>query len=87
MVRSLLEFGLKEWDEEQRVADHIFSEIETNQLEELIDNKNLLALIKTYKAWYDEGLEPTAKTFLYHEDAEMSKLVMNVMDYNLRDKP
>ncbi|NDE10429.1 MAG: DNA primase, partial [Chitinophagia bacterium] len=27
MVRSLLEFGLKEWDEEHRVADHVFSEI------------------------------------------------------------
>ncbi|MEO6721658.1 MAG: DNA primase [Ferruginibacter sp.] len=87
MVRSLLEFGLKEWDADQRVADHIFSEIDTNQLEELIDNKKLLGLIKIYKTWYDEGLEPTAKTFLYHEDVEMSKLVMNVMDYNYEISP
>ncbi len=82
MVRSLLEFGLKEWDEQQRVADHVFKEIEANQLEDLVDNKNLLALVKTYKTWYDEGLEPTAKTFLYHEDMALSKLVMQVMDYN-----
>jgi len=82
MVRSLLEFGLKAWDEQQRVADHIFSEMEMNQLEDLIDNKDLIAIIKTYKAWYDAGLEPTAKTFLYHEDNVIRHLAMAVMDYN-----
>ncbi|MEO6550195.1 MAG: DNA primase [Ferruginibacter sp.] len=87
MVRSLIEFGLKRWDDDQRVADHIFSEIKENQLEELIDNKNLLALITTYKAWYDEGLEPTAKTFLYHEDNMIRHLAMAVMDYHYEISP
>ncbi len=82
MVRSLLEFGLKSWNDEQRVADHVFSEIAENQLEELIDNKNLITLIKTYKAWYDEGLEPTAKNFTYHEDNVIRQLAMQVMDYD-----
>jgi DNA primase len=82
MVRSLLEFGLKEWEGEQRVADHMFAEIEHNQLEEMIDNKSLIELIKTYKTWYDNGLEPNAKTFLYHEDFALSALVVSVMDYN-----
>lgn len=87
MVRSLLEFGLKEWDNNLRVAEHIFAEIDKNQLEDLIDNKNLIALIKTYKSWYDAGLEPTSKTFLYHEDLAMSTLVVNVMDYNTDISP
>jgi DNA primase len=87
MVRSLLEFGLKSWDEQQRVADHVFTEIEENQLEELIDNKNLIDLIKTYKAWYDEGLEPTAKTFTYHEDNVIRQLAMQVMDYDHEISP
>ena len=87
MVRSLLEFGLKEWDDNLRVAEHIFAEIDNNQLEDLIDNKNLIALIKTYKSWYDAGLEPTSKTFLYHEDLAMSTLVVNVMDYNTEISP
>lgn len=87
MVRSLLEFGLKEWDANLRVAEHIFAEIDNNQLEDLIDNKNLIALIKTYKSWYDAGLEPTSKTFLYHEDLAMSTLVVNVMDYNTEISP
>ncbi|MEO6229843.1 MAG: DNA primase [Ferruginibacter sp.] len=87
MVRSLLEFGLKEWDEAQRVADHVFAEIAENQLEELIDNKSLIELIKVYKELFDEGQEPTAKNFLYHENREMSKLVMQVMDYNYEISP
>jgi DNA primase len=87
MVRSLLEFGLKEWDKEHRVADHVFSEISENQLEELIDNKNLITLIKTYKAWYDEGLEPTAKNFTYHEDNIIRQLAMQVMDYDYEISP
>lgn len=87
MVRSLLEFGLKEWDDNLRVAEHIFAEIDNNQLEDLIDNKNLIALVKTYKSWYDAGLEPTSKTFLYHEDLAMSTLVVNVMDYNTEISP
>ena len=87
MVRSLLEFGLKEWDKDQRVADHVFSEISENQLEELIDNKNLITLIKIYKAWYDEGLEPTSKNFTYHEDNVIRQLAMQVMDYDYEISP
>ena len=87
MVRSLLEFGLKEWKQQQRVADYIFTEIEGNQLEEMIDNKSLIKLIKTYKTWYEAGLEPNPKTFLYHEDFAMSALAVSVMDYNYEISP
>ncbi len=87
MVRSLLEFGLKEWEQQQRVADYIFTEIEGNQLEEMIDNKSLIELIKTYKTWYDAGLEPNPKTFLYHENFTMSALAVSVMDYTYEISP
>ena len=82
MIRSLLEFGLKSWDDKQKVADYIFREIEENQLEELIDNKELIRILKTYKAWYDAGLEPGTKNFLYHDDLQMSALVVSIMDFN-----
>jgi len=49
MVRSLLEFGLKAWDENQKVADHILEEIEVNCLNELVDNQKLLKLIEIYR--------------------------------------
>lgn len=87
MIRSLLEFGLKQWNEEQKVADHIFKEIEENQLEELIDNKELVRILHTYKSWYDAGIEPNAKNFLYHEDQQLSALVVSIMDFNYEISP
>ncbi len=87
MVRSLLEFGLKDWNATQKVADYIFKEIEDNQLEELIDNKELIRIMQTYKAWYDAGLEPSARNFLYHEDQQMSTLVVSIMDFNYDISP
>ncbi len=87
MVRSLLEFGLKEWDEEHKVADHIFKEIELNQLDELIDNKELVKVVQTYKHWYQEGIEPTPKNFLYHDNLQMSSLVVSIMDFNYEISP
>jgi DNA primase len=83
MVRSILEFGLNEWNEEQKVADHIFAEIDNNQLEELIDNKSLITILNTYKAWYNAGIEPTPKTFLYDENLEMAALVLSIMDFSV----
>ena len=82
MIRSLLEFGGKDWDENQKVTEYIFKEIEENQLEELIDNKALLKILQTYKSWYEAGLEPSSKNFLYHDDLQMSTLVVSIMDFN-----
>lgn len=87
MVRSLLEFGTKQWNEEQKVADHIFSQIEDNELDKMIDNKILIDIIGMYKKWYDEGLEPTAKNFLYHEDQKLHGFIINMMDVNTEISP
>ena len=87
MVRSLLEFGLKDWDTEQKVANYIFKEIEINQLDELIDNKELVSVLQTYRAWYDAGIEPTPKNFLYHDNLQMSSLVVSIMDFNYEISP
>jgi DNA primase len=81
MIKSLLEFGLKEWNEELKVVDYVLKEIEDNQLDELIDNKELLRVLETYKKWYKEGMEPTAKSFLYYENLAESALVAGLMDF------
>jgi DNA primase len=78
IIRSLLEFGLKPWNEEQRVADYMFPEFEDD---DMIDNKNLVNVLHIYKDWYQQGLEPTARNFLYQEDQELSALVVAIMDF------
>jgi len=85
VVRALVEFGIREWDAEKKVADFLFDEMID---EDLFDNKQLLRIIHTYKTWYDEKLEPTAKNFLYHDDQQLSTLVVSIMDvqYELSDK-
>jgi len=85
VVRSLVEFGLKEWDGDKKVADYFFEELID---EDLFDNKQLLLIIHTYKTWYDEAAEPTAKMFLYHPDQQLSTLMVSIMDfpYELSDK-
>ncbi|MFZ4059166.1 MAG: DNA primase, partial [Ferruginibacter sp.] len=87
MVRSLIEFGLNAWDENQTVAQYIFKEIEENNLEEMINNITLIHIIKLYKKWHDEGLEPDAKTFLYNEDMELSSFIVNLMDFPYEISP
>jgi DNA primase len=78
MVRSLLEFGLRSWDENKRVADFMLEEFLDH---DMIDNKQLLKIMERYTAWYREGLEPTSKTFLYQEDQELSALVVSILDF------
>lgn len=78
LIRCLLEFGLKEWEGDKRVADFVFEEFDDPGL---FDNKNLLRLFEVYKEWYQQGLEPGARNFLYHEDRELSTLVVGIMDF------
>jgi DNA primase len=78
LVRCLLEFGTRPWDENRKVVEYIFEEsIDHNT----IDNKDLVQVIDIYKEWYDSGLEPGPKNFLYHEDQRLSALVMNVLEF------
>ena len=85
MIRSLMEYGLKPWDDEVSVADYIFSE--SADLCEMIDNKRLLRIMDLYKNWYESGLEPTLKNFLYHEDQEVSTLAVSVIDFKYELSP
>jgi len=78
MIRNLLDYGLKAWDDSSSVADYILAEC--SDLYELIDNKRLLTILDLYRTWYEQGMEPGTKSFLYHADQELSTLAVSIMD-------
>ncbi|MEY4114061.1 MAG: primase [Bacteroidota bacterium] len=79
VLRSLIEFGSKTWNEEMSVAAYIFDEIEKDGLEELFDNKLLLKLLQHYKHIYQEGQSPTEKHFLYHADPSINQIAVSLL--------
>lgn len=78
IVKCLIEFGLKEWTEEKRVADFILEEFLD---EHLVEDVSLVHIMEIYKAWYNAGIEPTPKNFLYYEDQQVSASVVALMDF------
>ena len=74
LLRALLEYGLLQWDEEKTMADFIFEELQHFTIE----NAELDNLLSVYKDYYYKGLQPSAKTLLYFEDAAIRKLVINL---------
>jgi DNA primase len=74
ILRVLMEYGLREWDETRTMADYIFEELEHFHL----DNPELEKLLEEYKSWYVKGLEPTTKTMLYHDDETIRNLVIQL---------
>lgn len=74
VVRVLYEYGLKPYDESRTIAAYIFDELENYPIE----NSTYEKLIDLYKDAYNKGLEPTTKTMLYHDDASIRELLINI---------
>lgn len=78
LVRCLLEYGLKEWEAEKKVADYLLYDF---MEEDTLEDDMLKKIVTTYKIWYEEKLEPTSKSFLYSEDLQMSNAVVNLIEF------
>ncbi len=78
LVRVLLEFGHLEWTNGETIAGYVLHELEE---QELIEDEKLLRLVEMYKTWFDAGLAPSAKNFLYHENLETSSLVVSILQF------
>jgi DNA primase len=74
ILKVLLEYGLKSWDDHLLMADFIFSELE----EFGFDNPQLENLYFDYKSKYLAGLQPDAKTYLYDQDEKLRTLVLSI---------
>ncbi|HEX5552603.1 MAG TPA: DNA primase [Chitinophagaceae bacterium] len=76
LVRVLLEFGSRNWDEETSIADYIFhSPVNFN----LIRNDTIKSILAEYKKLSDEGNPPDEKFFVYNPDHEISQLTVNAL--------
>ncbi|HET7118083.1 MAG TPA: DNA primase [Hanamia sp.] len=78
LTRCLIEFGLKEWEPGKTVADYLLQECID---EDTVEDPMLKKIINTYKTWYEEKLEPNAKSFLYTDDLLMSNTVVNLIEF------
>lgn len=74
VLKVLLEYGLRKWDEETTMAQYIF-----NQLEQYhFDNAILEKLYNEYRQDYFAGKEPVTKSFLYHPNEEIRNVVIAI---------
>ena len=79
VIRSLIEFGTLAWDDNLTVAEFIFQEVDNDGLEELFDNKLLIRILNDYRVQFNNGENPTEKSFLYHNDQQISQLAVSLL--------
>ncbi|MFM1962943.1 MAG: primase [Bacteroidota bacterium] len=79
VIRSLIEFGTLTWDENLTVAEFIFQEVDNDGLEDLFDNKLLIRILNDYRLQFNNGENPTEKSFLYHKDQQISQLAVSLL--------
>ncbi len=77
LIRCLMDFGNLPWDETLSVAQHILAE---GDEWDMVSNPDLKKIMNVYKQWLDEGLEPTMKNFLFHEDSSISQTVVGLTE-------
>ncbi len=80
IVRSLIEFGTKNWDDEKTVADFIFSELDELELMQQIQNDKFISILNSYRSMISDGQSPTLKDFMYHEDQELQRELIRIME-------
>lgn len=78
LAKILLEFGTKDWDDNELVADHIFSEMMD---ETLLDNVDVLQFISVFKHQLAEDREKLNQNyFIYHPDPKLSSLAVSLLN-------
>jgi DNA primase len=87
LVRSLIEFGQKLWDENTTVANYIITALDDLEINQMIENKLLITIIEAYRNANNEGLAPNAKFFLYHEDETVKNMVIKLMEEETEISP
>ncbi|MBS1666228.1 MAG: DNA primase [Bacteroidetes bacterium] len=78
IVRVLLTFGAKAWDEQKTIADYIF---EDEMDEDMFKNKKVAEVLKIYKDKYLSGQQLSVTDFAYSSDNDIVKLVIEATNH------
>ncbi len=79
VARILLEYGIRKWDDTKLVAEYIFEEMVD---ESLIDNKDVIRLIATFKEVLQNNPETANRNyFIYHADTKLSTLAVSLLNF------
>jgi len=79
VARILLEYGIRKWDENKLIADHIFEEMSDDSL---IDNKEIVRLIAIFKELLQNNPEGANRNFfIYNPDTKLSTLAVSLLNF------
>jgi DNA primase len=79
LARILLEYGIRYWDDQRLIADHIFSEMID---ESLLDNPDIIRLINAFKEQIRTAPQQVNKNyFVYHPDTKVSSLAVSLLNF------
>jgi len=79
LARILLEHGTKYWDDQQSMAEHIFSEMMDDSL---LDNPDIVRLINVFKEQTQKApLLPGKNYFIYHPEVKVSSLAVSLLNF------
>jgi DNA primase len=79
VARILLEYGIRKWDDSRLVADYIFEELPD---ESLIDNKEVIRLIASFKELLRSDISKADKNyFIYHPDTGLSAFAVSLLNF------
>lgn len=78
LIRCLLEYGLKKWDEKTTVAEYLLGEC---NIEEFISDDLLKKILNDYRYLYEEQQQPTVRYFIYNENPEISDTVVSLVAF------
>jgi DNA primase len=80
LLRALIDFGTRPWEEEETVADYLIREIDGNGLADTFDDQKLVRVYESYKQLYLNGSGPTSRDFLYHQDPTITSVAVQIME-------
>ncbi len=79
VARVLLEYGVRKWDATKLVAEHIFEQMVD---ESLVDNKEVIKLIETFKELIQTDAGRANKNyFIYHPDTKLSAFAVSLLNF------